>query len=91
MRKTLLTLVFAAASLVALAQAEVGIGIKAGPNFATLDVSDPMATYENRTGWHGGAFVSFKFSKIAIQPELLFSQQGSSIRLTPGLEAITVT
>jgi hypothetical protein len=87
MKKSLVTLVLAAVSLPALAQ-EFAIGIKAGPNFATMDVSDPAATYENRTGWHGGAFVQWRFSKIGIQPEILFSQQGSKIKFnTQDLEA----
>ena len=87
MKKHLVTLMLAAVSLPALAQ-QFAIGIKAGPNFATMDVSDPGATYDNRTGWHGGAFVQWKFSKIAIQPEILFSQQGSKIKFdTQDLDA----
>jgi len=71
------------------AQPQVAVGIKAGANFATLDVSDPGTTYDNRTGWHGGGFVLFKFGKIGIQPELLFSQQGSTFKYSgsPDLES----
>src|SRR5579872_4346351 len=56
----------------------IGIGIKAGPNFAKLNGSQNLsADYNNRTGYHFGAYALFKFGKIGIQPELLYSKQGS--------------
>ena len=60
-------------------QAQVGIGIKGGLNFANVNTSSPSTAYNSRTGYHLGAFALFKFSKIGIQPELLFSRQGSSL------------
>lgn len=66
----------------AFAQAEVAIGIKAGPNFATLDTeSSATANYKNRAGFHGGAFVLVKAAKFGIQPEVIFSQQGSKVEI----------
>lgn len=62
-------------STMAWSQAEVSIGIKGGLNFADMDVSN--FSTKNKTGFHGGAFALFKFTKIGIQPELIFSQQGS--------------
>lgn len=62
-------------STMAWSQAEVSVGIKGGLNFANMDVSN-LST-KNRTGFHGGAFALFKFTKIGIQPELIFSQQGT--------------
>lgn len=67
-------------SIGAFAQAQLAIGIKGGPNFANLNVSDANATYNSRSGWHAGAFALIKLSKIGIQPEILFSQQGSKIK-----------
>jgi len=58
----------------------LSIGIKGGPNFANLDVSDFSGSLKNKTGIHGGAFVLFKTEKFGIQPEILFSQQGSKIK-----------
>ncbi len=54
----------------------IDVGIKAGANFATLtDVSD----VSTRTGLVLGAFVTLKFSdKMALQGDLLYSQQGAS-------------
>lgn len=62
----------------AMAQAEVAIGVKAGLNFSKLDVNN--ISTDNRTGFNGGAFALFKFSKIGIQPELLFSKQGTKFK-----------
>ena len=78
--KTALIVVFTTFAVDSFSQAKFALGIKGGPNFANLDVSQPGATYKSRTGWHGGAFVLAKFGKIGIQPELLFSQQGSKVR-----------
>ncbi len=66
----------------AFAQAQLAIGIKAGPNFATLDTkSSASENYKNRTGFHGGAFVLIKAAKIGVQPEIIFSQQGSKVKI----------
>lgn len=62
--------------------AQVSIGIKAGPNFSSINTeASADENYKSRTGFHGGGFVLFKFSKIGIQPEVLFSQQGSTVRI----------
>lgn len=67
------------------AQAQFALGIKAGPNFANIDANSSIgANYKNRTGFHGGAFALIKLTKIGIQPELLFSQQGSTVKFNSG-------
>jgi hypothetical protein len=63
-----------------LAQVQFALGVKGGANFAKVNVSDPSATWNGKTGLHGGAFALFKFTKIGIQPELIFSQQGSTVK-----------
>lgn len=71
---------FSLLSLAANAQASVGIGIKGGLNFANLSASQSLsANYNNRTGYHFGAYALIKLGKIGIQPELLYSKQGSSV------------
>ncbi|SRR5258708_27197324 len=61
------------------AQASVGIGIKGGLNFAKLNGSQSVsAAYNNRTGYHFGAYALIKLGKIGIQPELLYSKQGTN-------------
>lgn len=63
------------------AQMQFALGIKGGPNFANLDTKSSVGeNYKNRTGFHAGAFALFKFTKVGIQPELLFSKQGSNIQ-----------
>jgi len=64
----------------AVAQAQFSVGLKGGLNFANLDVTDIAGTYDNRTGYHLGAFTQFKFTKFAIQPEIIYSEQGSKVK-----------
>jgi hypothetical protein len=67
-------------STLAFSQAQFAVGIKAGPNFAKINAEeDAMTNYKNRTGFHGGAFALIKITKIGIQPEIIFSQQGSTV------------
>lgn len=61
----------------------IGIGIKGGPNFAKLSGSQNLSNaYNNRTGYHFGAYALFKFGKIGIQPEILYSKQGSNFTIS---------
>ena len=56
---------------------DVGFGPKAGINLATLNIDDPEASYESKTGFHAGLFLRGKFDRVAIQPELLlYTQKG---------------
>ncbi len=78
---SILTLVCVFAYSLANGQAQFAVGIKGGPNFANIDVNSSVGdNYKNRTGFHGGAFALIKLTKIGIQPELLFSQQGSTVK-----------
>ena len=75
MKKTLLSLcLLIGLSLSASAQIKFGLGLKAGLNFADIDISDGP---DGRTGWHAGAFARLKFTKFAIQAEILYSAQGN--------------
>lgn len=80
MKKIVVTLFFVAASVYTFAQ-EFAIGIKGGPNFANINTEASAGeNYNNRTGFHLGAFAQFRGERVGIQPELLFSQQGSTIK-----------
>lgn len=70
-----------AASASAVAQAQFSVGLKGGLNFAKLDVSDIPGTYDNRTGYHLGAFALLKFTKFGIQPEIIYSEQGAKVKI----------
>ncbi len=87
---TILTIALVGAANFAMAQAQFAVGIKGGLNFAKLDVSQSAGTnYEGRTGYHAGAFALIKVGAFGIQPELIFSRQGSKIQQpnTQDLEA----
>lgn len=80
MKKLFVVLCVMAIGSQAFSQAQFSIGIKGGLNFANLDVSSASAAYNSKTGYHGGAFVLLKLGKIGIQPELIYSKQGSSFQ-----------
>jgi len=63
------------------AQVQFSLGLKAGANFSKINVSSASETWDSRTGFHGGAFALFKLTAFAVQPELIFSQQGSKIKV----------
>ncbi len=73
----------------AYSQASVAIGIKGGLNFANVDASSAATAYNSRTGYHAGAFVLVKVGKIGIQPEIIFSRQGSSYKPLNGISLDT--
>lgn len=54
----------------------IDFGIKLGANFTSIsDVSN----MSNKTGFQGGLFAAIKYKKIAIQGDLLYSQQGAKL------------
>ncbi|HEX8562625.1 MAG TPA: porin family protein [Flavobacterium sp.] len=63
------------------AQAQlVRFGLKAGPNFASVDGGPGGIDYKSRTSFHAGLAVEFHpVGNFAIQPELLYSSQGSEV------------
>lgn len=77
MKKTVIVLLLSVVGYGAFAQAQVALGLKAGVNVAKLNNDDLESS--SITAFHGGAFALFKFTAIGIQPELLFSQQGSKV------------
>jgi hypothetical protein len=78
-----LVFLFAVGLNLAQAQVRFDLGVKGGLNFASLSSVSTAAstTYNNRTGYHFGAYALIKITKIGIQPELLFSRQGQNFTL----------
>ena len=76
--KKLFLLVVAIAVTTSVTQAqEVRIGAKGGVNFATFS-GDDLGDVKSRTGFHIGGLVEVPISeKFAIQPEVLYTAQGS--------------
>lgn len=56
------------------------LGVKAGVNFSDISSASHLQLKE-KTGFIAGGFVSVGFNKFAIQPEVLYSQQGSKVDL----------
>ncbi|MEL7146333.1 MAG: porin family protein [Bacteroidota bacterium] len=58
------------------ANAQLGfqLGVKGGPNFSNIKTE---VNTEGQTGLHIGAYGMIKFTKVAIQPEILFSTQST--------------
>lgn len=63
------------------AYAQLGAGIKAGVNFANQSFKSSLdVNSESKTGYHFGAFFTLNMSdNVALQPEILFSKQGSEL------------
>ncbi|MEJ0054383.1 MAG: porin family protein [Bacteroidota bacterium] len=66
----------------AYSQAELALGIKGGLNFANINSSSAGAAFNSRTGYHAGAFLLVKLAKFGIQPEVIFSQQGTTLKVS---------
>lgn len=61
------------------ASAQTAFGLKGGLNLTSLNVDDPESSYDSRSGYHVGIFLREKFSKVAIQPEVLLFTQSTDI------------
>jgi len=78
MKKIILFLGIIATSYNSFGQ-RIDIGIKGGVNFSKLEIPDIHTS--NKTGYHIGAYSLFKFGNLGLQPEFIFSQQGSKVDL----------
>lgn len=74
--KRIILAVFVSLFAVSTYAQSIDFGIKAGMNFASIN--DAGEGLDTRTGFHAGVFLGLKFNdKVALQPELLYSQQGA--------------
>lgn len=77
-KSILMSIGLLALSVMTFGQAQFAFGLKGGLNLSKLDINQGASNIDNRTGFHGGAFALIKVTKIGIQPEVLFSKQGSN-------------
>jgi len=76
MKKLLIITLVAGFAITSSFAQEVKLGAKAGVNFAKL-TGDDVEDADGRTGFHLGVLAEIPFSeRWAIQPEILYSQQG---------------
>lgn len=63
-------------------ETESNFGIKAGLNFSKYAPNKNSTDYHFKPGFYAGGFVKFKLDKtLSLQPELLFSLQGSNVNV----------
>lgn len=77
-RILLIVLLSAFISFQGFSQAQFAIGLKGGVNLSKFDIKQGASNIENRTGFNAGAFALVKITSFGIQPEVLFSRQGST-------------
>lgn len=58
---------------------ELDLGLKAGANFSNFSDAKGL-DMSSKTGFQIGAFAAIRMGNIAIQPELLYSQQGAKFK-----------
>ncbi|MEM0941324.1 MAG: porin family protein [Bacteroidota bacterium] len=75
MKKILFSLMMVGIAYLSYGQAKIEIGLKGGANFSNTDFGNS----ESITAFHGGAFLLLKVANIGIQPEVLYSSQGSEV------------
>jgi hypothetical protein len=75
----LVVLILSGISFTGFSQAQLAIGLKGGLNLSKFDIHENAASnVNNRTGYHGGIFALVKIASFGIQPEVLFSKQGTN-------------
>ncbi|UYW01484.1 PorT family protein [Flavobacterium agricola] len=77
-------LIFSVSAWAQTSKSEFTIGLKGGYNLSKLsDVSHLSLKNKSLSGFHAGAFVELPITKgISLQPELLYSTQGSRVEAT---------
>jgi hypothetical protein len=80
-RTLFLSLLMSCISFASFSQASVAVGIKGGLNFSKIDPSAGTSNIDNATGFHAGAFALVKVAMIGVQPEVIFSRQGSDFTI----------
>ncbi|OEJ98448.1 hypothetical protein A8C32_04330 [Flavivirga aquatica] len=86
MKKLLLSAAVAVLTLTSANAQEVKFGVKAGVNFASIG-GDQTSGLDGKTGLHVGGVAEIMFSdKLSLQPELLFSTQGSKFEFDDEFE-----
>ena len=78
MKKIIILPVVVAINCISFGQ-KIDIGVKGGLNFSKLNIPDIQTS--GKTGYHFGAYSLFKFGNLGLQPEIIFSQQGSKVDL----------
>jgi Outer membrane protein beta-barrel domain len=65
---------------VMVANAQLKLGAKAGVNISNFTGLDEAVDHEALIGFHAGGVVRLKFNHLVVQPEVLYSTQGCTIK-----------
>lgn len=61
-------------------QAQFSAGLKAGFNMSTMVVDDGASDYGYTPGFQLGGFLDYSLTKVSFQVDVVYSQQGASIK-----------
>ena len=61
------------------AQAQLKLGLKAGPSFPTLNETSGTFDITNNSGWHAGGMVEIKLPILGIQGDIIYSQTSADV------------
>ena len=82
MKKLLFTLGLCLVAIAGFSQAKAELGLKGGLNFANVNADEVTGLdYESRTGYHFGVYSLIKVASFGIQPEVLYSVQGTTVNI----------
>lgn len=79
MKKLLFVTVFSTLAVIGYGQARLELGVKGGMNFSNLHTGDDFDA-DSKTGYHAGIYGLVKIGNIGIQPEVLYSRQGATLK-----------
>jgi hypothetical protein len=71
-------------------QAQLKLGLKAGPSFPSLNETSGTFDITNNTGWHAGAMVEVKLPFIGIQGDFIYSQTSADVAGLGAIKSSTV-
>jgi hypothetical protein len=60
-------------------QAQLKLGIKAGPSFPSLNETDGNFDITNNTGWHAGGMLEIKLPILGIQGDIIYSETSADV------------
>ncbi|WP_370392426.1 porin family protein [uncultured Winogradskyella sp.] len=87
--KRLLLVIFAVLAFTSLSAQSFRLGVKAGPNFASVN-GDDTEDVDGRTSIHFGAVAEFGISEaFSVQPELLYNSVGATSSYTDTFSGMT--
>ena len=88
MKKNFVLLIAFSMALYATSQARFELGAKLGANISSASIGGGDFSANSFTSIHGGLFTLLKIGNIGIQPELLFSRQGTELSISTSSDPI---